>query len=458
MALLSGSTNVRTSQYTADLFNGNGVTTVFTLSKPAATASAVLVTINGVKQQVNAYSASGRTLTFSEAPASGDTIEVLHLGTQGVTMVLDDESVTSAKLVNGSVVPAKTDIGSLTGTGAALLPAGTTAQRPLTPAAGWERFNTTLSCKEVWDGVNWINMYDGMISQWAYGTGGAITTSGSWRIHTFTTTDNLVLTQPGRVQLLIVAGGGGGGADVPGGGGAGGIVYSEKYPIMAAGTYTCTVGGGGSASTQPARNGIGGNSSITGPSGFSLVAFGGGAGGGWAYVNPSEGGSGGGADGQDTYRTRSGARALQQRDLYKYTIGYGNRGGNGGGSVDGYSTGGGGGGAGMPGGNGDSCTTSSLSTSWQGRTWEAAGGDGLPFDISGTTQWYGGGGGGSSNNATSASYGGRGGGGNADAISGSYNSGNINGIANTGGGGGGRGNGTLGGNGGSGIVIVRYMV
>lgn len=456
MPLLTGSTPQRFSQYTADQFVGTGAQTSFTLSKTPPTATSVIVSINGVKQHSNTFSVNGNILLFTEAPVGGDVIECTHLGTQGVSLAFDNLSVTTDKIAPGAVTAPKMDVGSLNGTGAVLLPAGTTAQRPVSPQVGWERFNTTLSCKEVWDGVNWINMYDGIISQWAYGTGGSITTSGNWRIHTFTTTGDLVLSQPGRIQLLIVAGGGGGGADVPGGGGAGGVVYSEKFPI-AAGTYTCTVGGGGSASTQPARNGIGANSSIVGGS-VNLVAFGGGAGGGWAYVNPSEGGSGGGADGQDTYRTRSGARALQQRDLYPYTIGYGNRGGNGGGSIDGYAAGGGGGGAGMPGGDGDSCTTSSLSTSWQGRQKEAVGGDGLPFYISGSEVWYGGGGGGSSNNATSASHGGRGGGGNADAIAGGYNSSNINGIANTGGGGGARGNGTLGGNGGSGIVIVRYIV
>lgn len=456
MALLTGSTPQRFSQYTADQFVGTGVQTSFTLSKTPPTATSVIVSINGVKQHSNTFSIGGNQLVFTEAPVGGDVIECTHLGTQGVSLAFDNLSVTTDKLANAAVTPIKMDVGSSTGTGAGMLPFGTTAQRPLNAQPGWERFNTSLTCKEIYDGNNWINVYDGLISQWAYGTGGTVSTSGNWRIHTFLSTGDLVLTQPGRIQLLIVAGGGGGGADVPGGGGAGGIVYSDKFPI-AAGTYTCTVGGGGSASTQPARNGIGGNSSIIGGA-VSLVAFGGGAGGGWAYVNPSEGGSGGGADGQDTYRTRSGARATQRRDLYPYTVGYGNRGGNGGGSVDGYSTGGGGGGAGMPGANGDACSTSSLSTSWQGRQWEAAGGDGLPFDISGSTVWYGGGGGGSSNNATSAGYGGRGGGGNADAISGSYNSGNISGIANTGGGGGARGNGTLGGNGGSGIVIVRYIV
>jgi hypothetical protein len=456
MPLITGSSAPRFSQYTADQFVGTGSQTTFTLTKTPPASTSVIVTINGVKQHSNTYTLTGNQIIFSEAPYNGDAIECTHLATQGVSLAFDNASVTSDKLAPGSVIASKLDIASQTGTGAMLQPAGTTAQRPVSPQVGWERFNTTLTCKEVWDGTQWTNLYDGIISQWAYGTGGTITTSGSWRIHTFTTTADIVFSQAGRIQLLIVAGGGGGGADVPGGGGAGGIVYSDKFPI-AAGTYTCTVGAGGSASTQPARNGIGANSSIIGGA-VSLVAFGGGGGGGWAYVNPSEGGSGGGADGQDTYRTRSGARALQQRDLYKYTTGYGNRGGNGGGSIDGYAAGGGGGGAGMPGGNGDACTTSSLSTSWQGRAWEAAGGDGLPFDISGSTVWYGGGGGGSSNNATSAGYGGRGGGGNADAISGSYNSGNINGVANTGGGGGARGNGTLGGNGGSGIVIIRYLV
>jgi len=39
--------------------------------------------------------------------------------------------------------------------GSAKMPAGTTAQRDITPAAGWTRFNSTLGCSETYNGTEW---------------------------------------------------------------------------------------------------------------------------------------------------------------------------------------------------------------------------------------------------------------------------------------------------------------
>ena len=62
-------------------FNGTGGQTVFTLSSSQTTASCI-VSINGVVQiPTLAYSVSGTTLTFTEAPASGDVIDVRMLTT-----------------------------------------------------------------------------------------------------------------------------------------------------------------------------------------------------------------------------------------------------------------------------------------------------------------------------------------------------------------------------------------
>jgi len=56
-------------------FNGDGSTTAFTLSGTASTAG-TFVAVNGIVQQpTNAYSVSGTTLTFTEAPETGDVIE-----------------------------------------------------------------------------------------------------------------------------------------------------------------------------------------------------------------------------------------------------------------------------------------------------------------------------------------------------------------------------------------------
>lgn len=47
-------------------------------------------------------------------------------------------------------------------TGFINLPAGNTAQRPLNPQAGYMRFNTDYSIREVYNGTNWVNTVNGL--------------------------------------------------------------------------------------------------------------------------------------------------------------------------------------------------------------------------------------------------------------------------------------------------------
>ena len=66
---------------TDEQYNGDGVTVGFTMAADSTTA-ATIVSINGVIQiPTLAYSVSGSTLTFTEAPASGDVIDVRRLTT-----------------------------------------------------------------------------------------------------------------------------------------------------------------------------------------------------------------------------------------------------------------------------------------------------------------------------------------------------------------------------------------
>ena len=65
---------------TNQTLNGDGSNTVFTLDTSTTTAAA-LIMLNGVVQiPTTAYSVSTTTLTFTEAPASGDVIDVRFLG------------------------------------------------------------------------------------------------------------------------------------------------------------------------------------------------------------------------------------------------------------------------------------------------------------------------------------------------------------------------------------------
>lgn len=85
-----------TSQFTVitdEQFNGTGSQTIFTLGA-ASTTAATIVSINGIIQiPTLAYSVSGATLTFTEAPASTDVIDVRRLVTT--------QSITSIASTNG---------------------------------------------------------------------------------------------------------------------------------------------------------------------------------------------------------------------------------------------------------------------------------------------------------------------------------------------------------------------
>ena len=243
-------------------------------------------------------------------------------------------------------------------------------------------------------------------------TGGdLITTSGSYKIHQFTTvgTSSFTVSSIGStptIEYLIVGGGGGGGGITNGGtgGGGGGQVVYNIGSIVSVGIYSIIVGDGGVGG--PIDN-YGGNGQ---PSHFSTYASAiGGGGGAPGNANGLAGAHGGGG---------------------------GNGGSGGGSTVGGFSgasggsiyNGGGGGGAGANG---------------SGRN----GGNGVVNSILGTPIYYGGGGAGGEYSGISS--GGLGGGGNNSST----------GSANTGGGGSGtqRGGSPLAGfKGGSGIVIIKY--
>ncbi len=225
-------------------------------------------------------------------------------------------------------------------------------------------------------------------------------------------------------SVLVVAGGGGGGS-AGAGGGAGGYIASTTYTTS--GTITVTVGGGGAGGTNNGNRGTNGSNSVFG----TITATGGGGGGGYSGGSgPAAGASGGSGGGSDMDNGGAGGTG---------TSGQGNNGGTYQNASNFQS--GGGGGAGAVGGNGSGTTGGN-------------GGAGTANSISGATVTYaGGGGGGASGTAGTGGSGGGGGGGLFNVVG-------VNGTANRGGGGGGGGMGGgyfVGGNGGSGVVIVRYL-
>ena len=252
-------------------------------------------------------------------------------------------------------------------------------------------------------------------------------------------------------DILVVGGGGGGGNGNGGGGGSGQLILIHQATLN--GSYTIKVGKGGvgglNASTEPTK-GI--NSEFG-----SVIAEGGGANGGTL----KDGGSGAGGDGYSiSGGTTGGGNKNTTIDTFPGATVYsrGNNGGNNGGT-GGYA-GGGGGGAGEAGSAGQDSLP------------YGKGGDGLSgiseinYDFktklgnygkleSDGFYWFAAGGGGGGSFAGNGGKGGGGGGGSPNNTPG-YDA--INNTGSGGGGGGGNGNNVMGGKGGSGIVIIRYLV
>jgi len=316
-------------------------------------------------------------------------------------------------------------------------------------------------------------------------TGGTESTSGNFKIHKFTSSDNFVVSNAGNasgsntVEYLVVAGGGGGGGDLGGGGGAGG--YRTTFPSPATGglavpvaTYPITVGAGATSPSGP-QPGAPITASTSGSvSTFSSITSAGGGGGGQSQVPyggsvAAAGGSGGGGSGYAPCGKGAG-------NTPPVSPPQGNNGGAGGSAGTAYPGGGGGGAAAVGG--------SSTGASCAGMP----GGAGAQNNIDGNNYYWSGGGGGSGYNAApSGGPGGIGGGGGAgrtgtnpvgtgggSAINSGSDGSKANpgaggvqggaGGANSGGGGGAAGHSctpgiqpaSKGGNGGSGIVIIRY--
>ena len=311
------------------------------------------------------------------------------------------------------------------------------------------------------------NISDLQTSLFTEATGGTVTTTGDFKVHTFTGDGNFVVSQagnapvpgagPSNVDYLVIAGGGGGGSSYGGGGGAGGFRTTFPSPGCNAGafpvsaqTYPITVGGGG-AGGNPNHGSNGANSVFS-----TITSAGGGFGA--AHGPPDEnggpGGSGGGSGGRFGPTTGGSGNTPPVSP---------SQGSNGGSCPPGtpgspYKGAGGGGHSAVGENGGDGRPTGEGSD----------GGAGTANSITGSsvTRAGGGGGGGQHYNPSPdfrSGDGGAGGGGpGGNVLNGGANPG-VAGTTNTGGGGGGgvysssqSPNQGAGGVGGSGVVIIRY--
>ena len=347
---------------------GNGGTT-YTLSYQVTSANDIDVFYNNVRQEPGvAYTATGTSITFSEAIQSTDSVYILFNGQAVSTISPSAGSVGSSTLTNdiefsGNYIK---------------LPVGTTAQRPSVPTVGMTRYNATTGKPEIYQ-------------------------AGQW--NAYSTTYN--------VDYLVVAGGGAGGASSVnsscGGGGAGGYLSGNLTILSGMPTYV-VIGAGGS----PVTNSLGNNGSNSTLTGFTtLTAIGGGGGGGGTYSTiTAKGGNGG-----------SGGGTLQNNQGYTGglgTAGQGNNGGLGSSSSPSWG-GGGGGGAGAAGSNGTPTNAGpgGVGAQWVNGSYYAGGGGGATYNgYTGGAGGTGGGGAGGSTSAATAGTVNTGGGGGASSYPG----------------------------------------
>jgi len=281
-------------------------------------------------------------------------------------------------------------------------------------------------------------------------SGGTITTSGSYRIHTFTSSGTFTNTISNlSVEYVVVAGGGGGGGSYySGGGGAGGYRSSvsgestggggtlESALTLSTGNKTVTVGAGGGGGDGN-NNGISNGSNSV----FDTITSTGGGRGAAGHGTGVAGGCGGAGSGNTANGGGPGGSG---------TTGQGYNGGSADTTGNYYS--GGGGGAGSAGGH---------SAPQNGNS---NGGAGVQTSINGTATYYAAGGGGHSLSSGTAGYTNRKngvGGCGTEVSTTTANTSLSDAVVNTGSGGGGMDRRmpsySRAGNGSSGIVIIRYQ-
>lgn len=266
--------------------------------------------------------------------------------------------------------------------------------------------------------------------------------TGTYNVHVYTSVGaNIFEVVPyvTKVDVLIVGGGGGGAGYTSyssaggGAGGAGGLVFDSAYTVTSGATISVVIGGGGSGINSTGTAADNGEDSAF--DGIKALGGGGGILTGGNNNNPAKnGGSGGGG------RKNPAGLATQPTSS---DGGFGNNGARN--STDNGGAGGGGAGA----------QPTDISGNDGG-----AGGDGLDYGaifgtVYGDSGYFaaGGGGGGDANGALEV--GGQGGGGYGSSAR--DNIAPTSGMPNTGGGGGGGSSDHAGADGGSGIILIRYL-
>jgi hypothetical protein len=420
--------------------------TVLTLSDSATTSTVNLIIDNDKEIRFREATANGTNYVSLSAPASLSADLTFTLpatdGTAGQVLQTNGSGVLSFVTVGGlawqSIVTAST-LTAVAGRGywinttsnacTVTLPASATNGDTIILAD----YARTWGTNAVTINTNSLNFQGNTSPSPIYNTNGQSVTlvySGATQGWIPTVDDNVTLEtpQPYSIDFLVIAGGGGAQA---GGGGAGG--YRTSTQTVSLGTViTVTVGDGGAGGAVGTQGSDGSNSSISG-SGLTTItstAGGGGGriGGGSAPLSSGRPGGSGGGGAREGGNMPGGSGNTPSTSPSQ-----GNNGGSGAESAPYYGSGGGGG-AGAVGAN----ATGSAGGN---------GGNGTASSITGSSVTRAGGGGGAVSSGGTLGTGGTGGGGNGSLTT------TNPGTANTGGGGGGFEGGT-GGSGGKGVVIL----
>ena len=465
------------TQYPSKFFDGDGSAMTVTLDYAPPNDAALLVFIDGVRQDTSAYNCTGTSCTFTGSVPSGtNNVQVVHMGLTVDVAVPADDTITTVKIQDDAVTAAKIATDAV---GSAEIAANAVGNAEMADdaiginelsATGTASATTYLRGDNAWTAISEYddsglqddiallgfrvasngslakyNLVDQTVDDFQdtsgidasastnesrdatgkYYFGGSITPANQRTSFTASTTWTAPAGTTSVEALVVGGGGGGGGGGERGGGGAGSLIYHPTYSVTEDTTYTVTIGTGGAANSGGADPaGSKGVASVFG----TISATGGGGGGAQSNTVLNHTGGVGGSGGGGGTTTGDGTvcqGGTGSAGTVSGGTGFVTSGGTGKHSSGSYSSGGGGGGAGQAG------------SDFSG-TAGGDGGDGKAYTIAdGTTSVYYAGGGAGFGNGSNGTGGQGGGGGGA-------------GTANTGGGGG------ASSAGGSGIVIINY--
>ena len=345
---------------------------------------------NNLKTAVEAVNAVTVYANTINLPASGSSGDMAFVTATGRLLIYDGTEWKSVQMANAS--PA------LSGNNASYtLSTDGTATIVTITATDYENDSITYDYEITGDtGIVTVTRADNVytLTPATSGAGGSatITFKASDGNSIGTATSELSLTLGAYIEYLVVGGGGGGGNGWAGGGGGGGggAVFTGNQNLVLSTTYNITVGSAGSGALNSNSDTVGGSGTASIFYGVSTITAGGGGGG--AGFN-SAAASSSAADGTATNGSGGGGGSISGITTAGQGNGSGYDGGTGYlGSSSSDRAGGGGGGAGGAGSAGTQATG-------------GAGGIGVASSITGSSVYYGGGGGGGTRGTTAGSGG-----------------------------------------------------